>query len=108
MRWAPGTSSGNDTAWRAFGFYFLILGAAFVVVGYAKKLRIRHTAAQSTLYASVGLIGISVLALAPWVILDLFNPLDELYFRIVAALYCYRYRLHDRYHYARYRLGSRP
>lgn len=74
----------NETAWRAFGFYFLILGAAFIMAG-TLKLRLEHTATQSAVYAAVGLIGITVLALSPWV-LDLFSPLDQLYFRIVAAL----------------------
>jgi hypothetical protein len=75
---------GNDTAWRAFWLYFLILGAVFIIVG-TLKLRIKHTATQATIYTSVGLIAITTLALSPWV-LDLFAPLDELYFRIVAAL----------------------
>lgn len=74
----------SDTAWRAFGFYFLILGAAFIMAG-TLKLRIAHTATQAAIYASAGFIGITVLALAPWV-LDLFSPLDQLYYRIVAAL----------------------
>lgn len=74
----------NDTAWHITGLYFLVLGAVFIVLGLL-KLRVAHQVTQVALYSSIGLLGVTVLALVPWV-LDLFAPLDPLYFRIIAAL----------------------
>jgi hypothetical protein len=73
-----------ETAWRATGLYFLIIGAVFVMTGLL-KLRIAHQATQIALYTSIGFIAATVGALAPWV-LDVLGRVDPLYFRIVAAL----------------------
>lgn len=73
-----------DTSWRAFLFYFLVLGAVFVVLG-AQKLRIAHTATETALNTTIGFIALTVISLVPWV-MNWFTPLDSLYFRIVAAL----------------------
>ncbi len=74
----------TETAWRAFSMYFLILGAAFIVVGLL-RLRLQQQATQVAIYSSIGLIVITVLALIPWV-LNVVEDFDALYFRIVAAL----------------------
>lgn len=74
----------TETAWRAFSLYFLILGATFIITGLL-KLRIAHQVTQITLYAAIGLIAATVIALAPWV-LHVVDQFDPLYFRIVAAL----------------------
>ncbi len=73
-----------ETAWRAFSMYFLILGAAFIAVGLL-RLRLQHQATQITIYSSIGLIAITVIALIPWV-LNIFDNFDELYYRVIAAL----------------------
>jgi hypothetical protein len=73
-----------ETAWRAFSMYFLILGAAFIAVGLL-RLRLQHQATQITIYSSIGLIAITVIALIPWV-LNVVDNFDELYYRIIAAL----------------------
>ena len=73
-----------ETAWRALGLYFLAMGAVFVILGLL-KLRIAHQITQISLYASIGFIVITVIALTPWV-LDLVTRFDPLYFRIIAAL----------------------
>lgn len=73
-----------ETAWRALGFYFLVLGAAFIVTGIL-KLRLTHQATQISLFTSIGLIAATILALAPWV-LQVVTTFDPLYYRIVAAL----------------------
>jgi hypothetical protein len=73
-----------ETGWHAVGFYFLVLGAAFIISGLL-KLRIKHTVTYRSIYATIILISALVIALAPWV-LDVFGDLDPLYFRIVAAL----------------------
>lgn len=74
----------TETAWRAFSMYFLILGAAFIVVGLL-RLRLQQQATQIAIYSSIGLIAITVIALIPWV-LNVVDNFDELYYRIIAAL----------------------
>lgn len=74
----------TETAWRAFSMYFLILGAAFIVVGLL-RLRLQQQATQIAIYSSIGLIAITVIALTPWV-LNVVDNFDELYYRIIAAL----------------------
>lgn len=74
----------GETAWRALGFYFLIIGAVFVVTGIL-KLRIVHQVTQIALYSTIGLIAATVVSLAPWV-LQVVTLFDPLYFRVVAAL----------------------
>lgn len=73
-----------ETAWRAFSLYFLIIGAAFIIVGLL-RLRVAQQATQIAIYSSIGLIVATVLAIAPWV-LQVISDFDPLYFRIVAAL----------------------
>lgn len=73
-----------ETAWRCFSLYFLILGAAFIVIGLLRH-RIAHQTTQIAIYTSIGLIAATVISLVPWV-LNLFDDFDPLYFRIVAAL----------------------
>jgi MFS family permease len=73
-----------ETGWRAVGFYFLVLGAAFIISGLL-KLRIKHAVTYRSIYVTIVLISALVIALAPWV-LNVFGDLDPLYFRIVAAL----------------------
>ena len=75
---------GNDTAWRAVGLYFLVIGAVFVITGIL-KLRINLQSTKIGIYVTIGAISAFVIALIPWV-LQIFTPLDPLYFRIVAAL----------------------
>ncbi len=74
----------NGLAWRFFGFYFLVLGIVFIIVG-TLKLRISYSLVKNTLLTTVGLLVVSAVALAPWV-LDLFSPLDPFYFRAIGAL----------------------
>ncbi len=74
----------TETAWRALGLYFLVLGAVFVVTA-TLQLRIAQQAVQTGIYATVGFIVATVLAIAPWV-LDLADRFDPLYYRIIAAL----------------------
>lgn len=74
----------TETAWRIFGFYFLILGAAFIITGLL-RLRLAHQGTQVALYASAGLIVATIISLAPWV-LQVVDKFDPLYFRIVGAL----------------------
>lgn len=74
----------NVTAWRCLGFYFLIMGAAFIIVGIL-RLRIAQQATQVALNVTAGLIAATVLSVAPWV-LQVVNVFDPLYFRVVAAL----------------------
>ena len=73
-----------ETAWRAFSLYFLIIGAAFIVVGLL-RLRVAQQATQIAIYSSIGLIAATVIAIAPWV-LHVIDDFDPLYFRVVAAL----------------------
>ncbi len=73
-----------ETAWRAFSMYFLVLGAAFIVVGML-RLRLQQQATQIAIYSSIGLIAVTVIALIPWV-LNVVDNFDPVYFRIVAAL----------------------
>ena len=73
-----------ETAWLAFSMYFLILGAAFIVVGML-RLRLQQQATQIAIYSSIGLIAVTVIALIPWV-LNVVDNFDPVYFRIVAAL----------------------
>lgn len=74
----------DETAWRATSLYFLIVGAVFILVGLL-KLRIAHQVTQVALFTTMGFLVATVIALSPWV-LNLFSPLDSLYFRVVAAL----------------------
>lgn len=74
----------NETAWRATSLYFLVIGAVFTLVGLL-KLRVAHQVTQVALYTTMGFLIAAVATLSPWV-LDLFSPLDPLYFRVVAAL----------------------
>lgn len=73
-----------ETAWRAFSFYFLVLGAVFITIGLL-RLRLAQQATQIALYTSIGLIAATVISLAPWV-LQVVSDFDPLYYRIVAAL----------------------
>lgn len=73
-----------ETAWRAVGFYFLTLGAVFVVTA-CLQLRIAQQAVQVALFTSIGFIVATVLAVTPWVF-QVVSTFDPLYYRIVAAL----------------------
>lgn len=72
------------TAWRALGFYFLVIGAVFMITGIL-KLIIAKQAAQIALFSTIGLIVATVAALGPWV-LQVVSNFDPLYFRVIAAL----------------------
>lgn len=74
----------DEVAFRAFSFYVLILGAAYMITGIL-RLRLSHQSTQIALFSSLGLTIATVLALGPWV-LDIFDYLDPAYYRIVAAL----------------------
>ncbi|MDB5162774.1 MAG: hypothetical protein JWO54_955 [Candidatus Saccharibacteria bacterium] len=74
----------TETAWRALGLYFLIIGAVFIITGIL-KLRLNHKATKAGLYTSIGSITVLVITLAPWV-LHIVDRFDPLYFRSVAAL----------------------
>lgn len=73
-----------ETAWRAVGLYFLIIGAVFIISGLL-KLRIKHQATQVGLFISIASISALIVALSPWV-LDVVPEFNSLYFRIIAAL----------------------
>jgi hypothetical protein len=74
----------NETAWRALGLYFLIIGAVFIITGIL-KLRIKHRATSLGIYITVGAIAAFVIALVPWV-LQVFSTFDPFYYRVIAAL----------------------
>lgn len=74
----------SESAWRALGLYFLIVGAVFIVLGIL-KLRVGHKATKVGLYISAASVGAIIVALAPWV-LKVVSSFDPLYFRIIGAL----------------------
>jgi hypothetical protein len=74
----------TQMSWRFVGLYVLIIGAVFVISG-IWKLRINHPATKMLLQITLGAITAIVIALIPWV-LQLWTPLDPLYFRVIAAL----------------------
>ena len=74
----------SETAWRALGLYFLVIGAVFVITGLL-KLRIKHQTTQAGLFVTILTVSALIVALSPWV-LDIVPEFNSLYFRIVAAL----------------------
>ncbi len=74
----------GETAWRAFMFYMLVIGIAFLVAAVG-RLRIKNAPTDMTLNIALGSIVAWGISLVPWVfaVVDTFDPL---YFRIVAAL----------------------
>lgn len=74
----------TETAWRAVGLYFLIIGAVFIITGLL-KLRIKHKITQIGLYVSIAAISALIVVLSPWV-LEVVPEFNSLYFRIVGAL----------------------
>ncbi len=73
-----------EAAWRTVGLYILIIGAVFIVSGIL-KLRIKHQPTLISMYVTIGAVAAIVIALVPWV-LKLADPLDPLYYRVIAAL----------------------
>lgn len=74
----------GETAWRAFLFYIVLVGSAFIISGIA-SLRVAHKPTTMLLQTTTGLIAAWTVTLAPWVfaIVERFHPL---YFRILSAL----------------------
>jgi hypothetical protein len=66
------------------GVYFLLAGAVFTLIGLL-RLRVAHQVTQIALYSTIGFFSAAVITLIPWV-LNVFAPLDPLYFRVIAAL----------------------
>lgn len=74
----------NETAWRFVLFYFLLIGAAFIIAG-TLRLKIAHKTTTLLVNVTAGTFAVWTLMMVPWVfaIVERFNPL---YFRIIAAL----------------------
>lgn len=71
-------------SWRALGVYALVIGAAFILKGVFMMNR-KHTAIQSLVYATAGLVGLLTAMLATWILLDE-GVLGDLFYRGVAAV----------------------
>jgi len=74
----------GETAWRAFLFYTLLIGSAFIISG-INRLIIAHRQTRILLQSTAGLIAGWSLALAPWVF-DVVERFHPLYFRIISAI----------------------
>lgn len=74
----------GETSWRAFYFYMLAIGTAFLLM-WLGQLRIAHKLTRALVGATATSLSLWALLLIPWIFVDT-AYLGDFYFRLVSAL----------------------